>query len=313
LVFRHTVLNPMYQLVQTYDNPTTISDWLSFYPLGETGVCDSLGNRIQKAQGAVITKYIVDPNSSLPSVLAEADASGNIHSYYVYGLGLISKIEGNNAYFYQYDGIGSTVAMTDVTGPVVNQYAYDDFGNLANNSSETIANPFKYVGKFGVATDAPDLLFMRARYYSPSLGRFINKDPIGLRGGLNLYGYVGSNVLRFIDPLGFGGAGGSWCNNKNVFLGQISNIWNSHVQWHRGLRKSVADSGPYGQGGPYIVLGGVEIVGLGTTLSGVGLTGIAGGGIAGVVVGGGWTIVGIEIAWIGIDVIGGYNDSLRER
>ena len=171
---------------------------------------DSLGNRIQKAQGATVTKYIVDPNSSLPSVLAEADASGNIHSYYVYGLGLISKIQGNNAYYYQYDGIGSTVAMTDVTGAIVNQYAYDDFGNLADNSSETIANPFKYVGKFGVATDAPDLLYMRARYYSPSLGRFINKDPIGLSGGLNLYAYVGNNVIQLTDPSGLGGAGGGW-------------------------------------------------------------------------------------------------------
>jgi RHS repeat-associated protein len=77
--------------------------------------------------------------------------------------------------------------------------AYDDFGNLATNSTETIANPFRYVGKFGVQTDLPDLLYMRARYYVPSVGRFITHDPIG---GLNLYAYVGNNPINFMDPKG---------------------------------------------------------------------------------------------------------------
>ncbi len=102
----------------------------------------------------------------------------------------------------QYDGLGSTVAITDVNGAVVNKYAYDDFGNVAMNSVETIANPFKYVGTYGVQTDASDLLYMRARYYKPSIGRFINKDPIGLAGGLNQYSYTGDNPINFIDPTG---------------------------------------------------------------------------------------------------------------
>ncbi|MCG8430494.1 MAG: RHS repeat-associated core domain-containing protein [Candidatus Omnitrophica bacterium] len=65
-----------------------------------------------------------------------------------------------------------------------------------------MSNSFRYVGKYGVQTDGDDLLFMRARYYKPSVGRFINKDPIGLRGGINLYGYVGGNPIRFVDPSG---------------------------------------------------------------------------------------------------------------
>lgn len=175
---------------------------------------DALGNRIKKTDGATITKYLLDPVSSLPSVLAETDASGNIQAYYVYGLGLISKIEGSNAYFYQYDGLGSTVAVTDAAGNIKNKYAYDDFGNLALNSSETIANPFKYVGKFGVMTDTSDLLYMRARYYMPAVGRFINRDPIGLAGGMNMYAYVAGNPIKLVDPSGLAPGGTCRLGNK---------------------------------------------------------------------------------------------------
>jgi RHS repeat-associated protein len=92
----------------------------------------------------------------------------------------------------------------------VNRYAYDDFGREATNSVEGMANPFRYVGKYGVQTDANDLLYMRARYYKPSIGRFINKDPIGLQGGINPYLYVGANPIRFIDPNGLLWIWDSW-------------------------------------------------------------------------------------------------------
>ena len=50
--------------------------------------------------------------------------------------------------------------------------------------------------------DKNGLLYMRARYYDPDVGRFITKDPIGFGGGVNLYGYVGGNPINFIDPSG---------------------------------------------------------------------------------------------------------------
>jgi RHS repeat-associated protein len=137
------------------------------------------------------------------SVLAETDANGNITTYYVYGLGLIAKITPQNqAYYYHYDGLGSTIAITDSTGSIVNQYAYDAHGKVISQT-EGISNPFKYVGKYGVMDDGNGLLYMRARYYDPEMRRFINKDPIGFAGGdLNLYAYVGNNPANNADPKG---------------------------------------------------------------------------------------------------------------
>ena len=159
---------------------------------------DGLGNRIVKDD----TRYVVDPSVALSKILAETDSSGNITVYYVYGLGLVSKITSEGkAYYYHYDGLGSTVAITDSSGNIVNKYAYDAFGSVLK-SEEQITNSFKYVGMFGVMDEGNGLLYMRARYYDPEVGRFINKDPIGLVGGLNLYAYVGNNPVNYVDPSG---------------------------------------------------------------------------------------------------------------
>jgi len=155
---------------------------------------DGLGSRVARIENGTETRYV--------SGLAEADASGNITAYYVYGLGLISKITpSGQAYYYHYDGIGSTVGMSDSLGNMVNKYTYDDFGKVLNKE-ETVPNPFKYVGQYGVMDEGNGLLYMRARYYDMEIGRFISKDPIGFAGGLNLYSYVGNNPIRYIDPLG---------------------------------------------------------------------------------------------------------------
>lgn len=163
---------------------------------------DGLGNRIARVESGVEKRYVVDPSGSLSQVLAETDLSGNITGYYVYGLGLISKITSSGqVYYYHYDGIGSTIALTDLSGDIVNKYAYDAFGDVLSQE-ETIPNSFKYVGRFGVTDEGNGLLYMRARYYDPKIGRFINKDPMGSAGGLNVYSYTGDNPINWVDPLG---------------------------------------------------------------------------------------------------------------
>jgi RHS repeat-associated protein len=105
-------------------------------------------------------------------------------------------------HYYHYDGQGNTIAMTDSRGRVANNYAYDEFGKLLVKE-ERVPNPFRFVGQYGVMDERNGLLYMRARYYDPEVGRFISKDPIGFAGGdVNLYGYVGSNPVNWVDPFG---------------------------------------------------------------------------------------------------------------
>lgn len=181
---------------------------------------DGLGNRIGVNHNGDQRWYLVDPRG-ITQVLAEYDGSG-ITNYYIYGLGLISMVDAaDNRYYYHYDYTGNTVAMTDAGENIVNKYAYTPFGELAD-IEEAVPNPFRYVGEFGVMDDGNGLLYMRARYYDPEVGRFITKDPIWLAGGVNLYTYVVNNPLMFVDPLGLG----------KVDLSEVSKDIGEIAFWH---------------------------------------------------------------------------------
>lgn len=107
-------------------------------------VYNGLGQRVGRLDNSVQTNYLIDPNGILPQVLAETDASNNLIAFYVYdGAGLVAKVTPQNQYyFYHYDGLGSTIAITDSAGQVVNTYCYSPEGLVG--AQETIPNPFTY-------------------------------------------------------------------------------------------------------------------------------------------------------------------------
>ena len=139
----------------------------------------------------------------MSQVLAEVDAGGAITAYYIYGLGLISRITPTNAQqFYHFNHRGDTIALTDASGNVMDSYAYDEYGKLIENTGTT-ENPFKFVGRYGVMDEGDNIYFMRARFYDAEVGRFLSEDPLGFGGGdWNLYAYVGGNPVCFIDSTG---------------------------------------------------------------------------------------------------------------
>ena len=174
---------------------------------------DSLGNRIATVVNGQRTEYLIDPDG-WGNIVGEYNNSGNLVAHYDYGIGLVSRADGSNTNYYDADALGSTVGLTGTTGSYVNSYSYLPFGENVTKV-EGVANPFEYVGQWGVTNEANGLDFMRARFYTPSEGRFISSDPINILGGRNFYQYTQNNPVTFVDPFGLstlgvgGGVGGN--------------------------------------------------------------------------------------------------------
>ncbi len=162
---------------------------------------DALGNRISSTYNGVTTNYIIGP-IGFGNVAAEYDDSGNLIARYNHGFGLLSRADAmDTSAYYNFDALGSTSELLDENGSILNRYVYTPFG-ISLNKSETVANPFQYVGEYGVMHEENGLEFMRARFYNPHTGRFIAEDPLGINSGLNLYSYCLNDPIGFIDPDG---------------------------------------------------------------------------------------------------------------
>ena len=98
---------------------------------------------------------------------------------------------------YLVDALGSTVALA-TSGAAKTNYGYDPYGvSTATGTAST--NTFQFTGR---ENDGTGLLAYRNRYYNPAWGRFVSEDPIGLRGGINVYAYVQGDPTDYIDPSG---------------------------------------------------------------------------------------------------------------
>ena len=99
------------------------------------------------------------------------------------------------------DKTGNTLALTNAAGTIAGAYAYSAFGAVAGHGGAA-ATPFTYAGMHGVMDDGGGLYHMTNRAYHAVLGRFLQRDPLGLGGGDNLYRYVSDNPVTGVDPLG---------------------------------------------------------------------------------------------------------------
>ena len=140
---------------------------------------NGLGELVDETENGTQVSFEVDPLAG--TIVGEFGSSGNVIAHFVQGLGLAEQIEASGAVdAYAFDGTGNTVALTGPNGAVVDQYSYLPSGQIVS-VEQTVANPFMFVGQFGVTSNSSGLSIMGQRAYDPILGRFLQRRPNGLR------------------------------------------------------------------------------------------------------------------------------------
>ncbi|MBI4355286.1 MAG: RHS repeat-associated core domain-containing protein [Candidatus Omnitrophica bacterium] len=159
---------------------------------------DALGRRIQKTVNGTVTRYVYDHED----ILQEYDETNTLRAKFTHGPGIDEPlimerdVDLNGSLeariFYHTDGLGSTVALTNTSGAVVERYRYESFGqptilgpgpdglmDTADDvtlSCSAYGNPYLFTGREYDCESG--LYFYRARYYDPKTGRFLQEDPV---------------------------------------------------------------------------------------------------------------------------------------
>jgi RHS repeat-associated protein len=153
---------------------------------------DAFGRRIRNASGHGLLYDGDQPTQ-------EQSAGIPITNWLAGSIDEIFSISGSNGVSIPLtDALGSVLALANSAGTVVTQYTYDPFGN-AQTFGVASSNTFQFQGR---ENDGTGLYYYRARYYSPSLHRFVSQDPLGYVAGANTYTYGFNNPVSVGDPSG---------------------------------------------------------------------------------------------------------------
>jgi len=215
-------------------------------------------------------------------ILLEADGNNVLKVKYTHATGidrplmreeLDSSLNTVSAQFYHQDGNNNIVALSDLTGNLLESYEYSAFGKMSvfdashNPTTEPPLQRFTFTGReFDPETR---LYFYRARYYDSEIGMFLSEDPIGFFGNdFNFYRYVLNNPISWVDPFGLqqriinvssnelqftyaehvpvqsneflyfahGSGGRAWHpNRKGLYSSDIVGAVTNAPDWHRGM------------------------------------------------------------------------------
>lgn len=177
---------------------------------------DGLGRRVCTIETAVdvqSTWYLYDGFTPI----AELNGAGEVTRHITRGLDLSGSIGGSGGVggllattvddetgYYFSDGGGNVVRIFDRLGSVLATYTYDPYGKKIHESGSWKDQPYQWSSKEYHQNSG--MVYFLCRFYDPVNGRWINRDPLGERGGINLYNYVNNRVNSRIDPYGLADA-----------------------------------------------------------------------------------------------------------
>ena len=174
---------------------------------------DFAGNRFAKAarngsNDFTRSTFLIDNNNltGYSQTFLEMDYdTGEVSRRYEYGDDLYCQVDNPssptpNPFYFLYDGLGTTRALTDSDESILEEYNYHPFGDGLDNPSEPATN-YLFTGEY-LDSDL-GYYYLRARYYSPGLGRFTGFDPAeDYTNRLHKYAYCGNNPINVNDPSG---------------------------------------------------------------------------------------------------------------
>jgi RHS repeat-associated protein len=166
---------------------------------------DTLGRRIRKTVNGTTTEFLYDGLNIVQELSGGTPIVNLLNGQGIDECYVRTATNGSEVRLF--DALGSTLGLLDTDGVLQTEYSYEPFG-ATTATGRTSANSLQYTGR---ENDATELYYYRARYYSPSLRRFISEDPLKIIGEeINFHGYAGNNPINFIDPLGLCRESGYW-------------------------------------------------------------------------------------------------------
>ena len=226
---------------------------------------DYMPRRVQKIVNGVTNRFVYDGWAMIQ------ETTGTQTNSYVYGLDLSGSIQGAGTIggilsaslngtqaFYFYDGNGNVSDLAATNGTSLAHYEWDPFGQtIAQSGSLADDNPFRFSSKYFDGDVA--LYYYGYRFYSPDLERWLSRDPIGLYGCVNLFGFARNAALNHVDLLGL--VVPRNYDSSEVSYGQT--LWDSKLGsvWdlNAGVGRADPDWDPPAfKGGPNIVIGKVD-------------------------------------------------------
>jgi RHS repeat-associated protein len=156
---------------------------------------NGLGDRLQETVNGVTTTFVMDLASGLTQALSDGAQD------YIYGNGRIAQVNGTDTEYFLSDALGSVRQLTDSTGAVTLAQGYDPFGAI-NYTAGSAASSYGFTNEY----QSQGLVYLRARHYAPTIGRFLTRDTWGgdtqQPMSYNAWLYAFNNPIMRSDPSG---------------------------------------------------------------------------------------------------------------